>query len=65
MKLGLFIAGIVLFASAFAPSSRADGSKPNIIFILTDDLGYSDVGVLYQNNRCRRRLFHLPAPTVD
>lgn len=31
--------------------AQTTSSKPNIIFILTDDLGYGDIGVFFQNQR--------------
>ncbi|MCA9140585.1 MAG: arylsulfatase [Planctomycetales bacterium] len=37
-----------LLLLTFAATARAD-SKPNVIFILLDDMGWGDFGVLYQN----------------
>jgi arylsulfatase A-like enzyme len=45
----------VLLLATYCPSVRAAAPdqtvKPNIIFMLTDDLGYGDVGAFFQNAR--------------
>ena len=41
-----YLAGLGLTTSLLAVSPDP---KPNILFILTDDLGYGDIGILFQN----------------
>ena len=41
--------GILTLLTVASPIVSA--GKPNIIFILTDDLGYGDVGILFQKQR--------------
>ena len=40
-----------LVAAAVAASLSAQAAKPNVIFILVDDMGWGDLGVFYQNDR--------------
>jgi uncharacterized sulfatase len=48
---GFIIISILVTSCKSNENSKALESPPNIIFILTDDLGYGDIGVLYQNQR--------------
>jgi len=52
-NLSLFCAFLPLFLCVFesAAQAQAEGSKPNIVFVLCDDLGYGDVGVFFQDLR--------------
>ncbi|TXH23216.1 MAG: sulfatase [Chitinophagaceae bacterium] len=51
VKFVIFFSVLILICSAICTAQNKNQTKPNIIFILTDDLGYGDVGVFFQNQR--------------
>ncbi len=52
-RLSLLILFSVQLASAFAQSTPQSKAKPNIIFILVDDMGWGDLGVFWQQQRMK------------
>jgi arylsulfatase A-like enzyme len=54
----MFFRRLIFLFLALTATARA--RQPNIIFILCDDLGYGDLGVLYQNGRSGTKKFATP-----
>lgn len=62
----IFVSLVIISLLIFSGVKRNKPlSPPNIIFILTDDLGYGDIGVLFQNQREKEgKPFHR-TPNLD
>lgn len=57
---------ISLMSSQLAAQQNDDNNQsPNIIFILTDDLGYGDIGIIFQNQRAEKGKPHHKTPHFD
>ncbi len=54
----LFSLGLLMMAVVPAPLSASEPMKPNVVYILADDLGYGDPG-------CYNRKSKIPTPNID
>jgi arylsulfatase A-like enzyme len=68
VKLSTAAAATLAALPALGQSSTTAASRPNIVFILCDDLGFGDVGATYQNQRAARHDRGVPffsTPNID
>jgi arylsulfatase A-like enzyme len=66
--LSLWVLGTLLSGALVSPAlatAAAAARKPNVLFILADDLGYGDLGTLYQNDRAAQGKPAFATPHLD
>lgn len=64
MKVFFLITIVAFFCSEVCQAADVQPprtSKPNIVFIMVDDMGWGDLGVFYQNARRNKPAFQTPA----
>lgn len=61
----IWCAAVVLLGVVHWSGAAEPAPKPNVLFILADDLGYGDVGVFYQNQRAKEGKPAFITPHLD
>jgi len=54
-----FLVFVLAISLCSCLGNRKVQTKPNIIYVLTDDLGYGDISILNQNSKIRTKRFRV------